>query len=58
MKESNKEIKEEPNKIEIKKAIWVYCRNCGVEYLDSIEWIVENKGVTECPHCQYKLRID
>ena len=44
-----KEIKPE-------KAFWIYCRECGCEYLEPIEWVT-NGGTTECPHCKNKLKV-
>jgi len=40
----------------IEKAFWVYCRECGCEYLDPVSWVTFD-GITECPHCHNKLKI-
>jgi hypothetical protein len=45
------------NEKKIKKAFWIYCRSCGIEYLDEKEW-VSQQGITECPACKNKLRIE
>jgi len=42
----------------IEKAFWIYCRGCGCEYLEPISWVKGCPGVTECPNCGNKLRIE
>lgn len=39
------------------KAFWIYCRSCGIEYLEAKSWIL-NYGKTECPRCKNKLTVD
>ena len=38
------------------KAVWIYCRNCGCEYLEERQWVLAD-GLVECPNCKNKLRI-
>jgi len=40
----------------VEKAFRIYCRSCGCEYIDPIDW-VEQDGITECPNCNSKMRI-
>lgn len=43
--------------MKIEKAFRIYCRGCGCEYIEPIEWVESGGGITECPNCHSKLRI-
>ena len=41
-------------KDEYNKAVWIFCRSCGCEYIEEKEWIT-NDGFVECPVCNHRL---
>ncbi len=38
------------------QALWIVCRICGCNYLESIEWFQESCK-TECPNCDWGMGI-
>ena len=47
-----KKVKEE----HFEEAVWIVCRECGLEYIESKEWIMQDFK-TDCPFCKSVLKV-